>query len=219
MPISVTCPECQAPYKVPDTAAGKSIKCKKCGATVPVPGEASGNGDEAGAKKKGGMGKILAIVGGVLVLGCCCCVFPGTGGLAYYMNWIPGLGGGGGAITVGGEKKGTITKRGEKHDYTVKFEKDKSYVIDMKAPAPADSLLRLFDSSGKEVASNDDIGFGSANPLDSQIKYKATQTGDYKIEATNGPLFSQGQSISYTLTVKADTGGGGPKDGDKKDKK
>lgn len=32
MPISVTCPECEATYRVPDEAAGKAIKCKKCGA-------------------------------------------------------------------------------------------------------------------------------------------------------------------------------------------
>jgi len=224
MPISVSCPECQSPYKVPDTAAGKAIKCKKCGATVPVPGGNGGGeaGGEGAPKKKGGMGKILAIVGGVLLLGCCCCVLPGTGGLAYYMDWIPGLGGGGGTIAVGGEKKGTIRKKDEKHDYKVTFEKDKSYVIDMKAPvAPgADPYLRLFDPSGKEVASDDDIGFGSPNPLDAQIKYKVTQAGEYKIQATSGKAFLPPvtPSFSYTLTVKLDSGDGGGKDG-KKDKK
>jgi predicted Zn finger-like uncharacterized protein len=218
MPISVSCPECQSPYKVPDTAAGKAIKCKKCGATVPVPGGNGGGeaGGEGAPKKKGGMGKILAIVGGVLLLGCCCCVMPGTGGLAYYMDWIPGLGGGGGTIAVGGEKKGSIRKKDEKHEYKVTFEKDKTYVIDMKAPPPGDSLLRLFDPSGKEVASNDDAAFGT---LDAQIRYKATQAGDFKIQATHGPLFPPGApAISYTLSVKLDSGDGGGKDG-KKDKK
>ena len=221
MPISVSCPECQSPYKVPDTAAGKAIKCKKCGATVPVPGGNGGGeaGGEGAPKKKGGMGKILAIVGGVLLLGCCCCVLPGTGGLAYYMDWIPGLGGGGGTIAVGGEKKGTIRKKDEKHDYKVTLEKDKSYVIDMKAPPPADSLLKLFDPSGKEVKTGTGV-LGGANPLDAQLKYTATQSGDYKIQATHGPFFTPPATpaISYTLTVKLDSGDGGGKDG-KKDKK
>ena len=75
MPISVSCPECESAYRVPDSAAGKAIKCKKCGARVPVPADGGGEGEEGEAaagkdagKKKGGMGKILAIVGAVVVL-------------------------------------------------------------------------------------------------------------------------------------------------------
>jgi predicted Zn finger-like uncharacterized protein len=221
MPISVTCPECDAPYRVPDEMAGKAIKCKKCGARVPVPAGEEGEA-EAGApaaKKKGGMGKILAIVGAVVVLlGCCVCVPGGYFGAAFGLGWWPFSGGSaGGAITVGGEKKGTLRSKTDKHEYTVKLEKDKGYVIDMKSPANQDPLLKLFDPSGKEVATNDDIGL-PPNPLDAQIKYKATQAGDYKIQAAVGPLFSPTGSLSYTLTVKEDAGvgkDGGPKDLDK----
>src|SRR5262245_11746914 len=95
MPISVTCPECEATYRVADEAAGKSIKCKKCGTLVSIPaqgGEAQAAGakrragqqtdDESGSKsrtkKKSGAGKILIIVGGVVVLGCCLCTGAGV---------------------------------------------------------------------------------------------------------------------------------------------
>src|SRR5439155_14424651 len=37
MPVLVTCSRCSAKLKVPDIAAGKSIKCPKCSATINVP--------------------------------------------------------------------------------------------------------------------------------------------------------------------------------------
>jgi predicted Zn finger-like uncharacterized protein len=108
MPISVKCPECEAPYKVPDEAAGKAIKCKKCGARISIPaadagdeggddfasigaGGDSGGGGEAKEKKKGGSNKtIIIIVAAVLVLTCCICI-PG-GGAGVYFLWIkPGV--------------------------------------------------------------------------------------------------------------------------------
>ncbi len=36
MPIKVTCPQCEADYKVPDNLVGKSIRCKACQASIPV---------------------------------------------------------------------------------------------------------------------------------------------------------------------------------------
>jgi DNA-directed RNA polymerase subunit RPC12/RpoP len=234
MPIPVTCSECNANYRVPDEAAGKAIKCKKCGARVPVPAakpaeqnefaaavagagaptddkpadeKPAGDAKDKAAKSKK---KMLIIGGSVLAFLCCCCMPPsGYFGSAYFVGFWPFGGGGGVGVGGGGavilEKKGTIAKAGEKQDYTVKLEKDKSYVIDMKAPGTQDSFLRLFDPAGKEVASNDDAG-NMPNPLDAQIKHRATQSGDYKIQATNGPIFPPGSTISYTLTVKLDTG-------------
>jgi predicted Zn finger-like uncharacterized protein len=103
MPISVKCPECDAPYKVPDEAAGKAIKCKKCGAKVSIPSaEADEGGDDfagvgAGAangggeskeKKKSSTGKILTIVGAVLAVSCCVCG-GGGGTLGYFYVYVP----------------------------------------------------------------------------------------------------------------------------------
>ena len=36
MPISVSCPTCNAILRIPDTAAGKKIKCPKCVASIVV---------------------------------------------------------------------------------------------------------------------------------------------------------------------------------------
>jgi predicted Zn finger-like uncharacterized protein len=105
MPISVKCPECEAPYKVPDEAAGKAIKCKKCGAKISVPAadadEGGGNdfagigdsGDSGSAtkEKKKGSKNVMLIVGGiVLLLGCCCVVPSGVGGLGWWLGWFGG---------------------------------------------------------------------------------------------------------------------------------
>ena len=37
MPISVTCPSCQAPYLLADQLAGKKVKCQKCQGAIDVP--------------------------------------------------------------------------------------------------------------------------------------------------------------------------------------
>ncbi len=37
MPISVTCPNCQAAYRVADEMAGKKLKCQKCAGVIAVP--------------------------------------------------------------------------------------------------------------------------------------------------------------------------------------
>src|SRR2546430_462888 len=37
MPILVACPQCDVKLKVPEIAAGKSVKCPKCAATIDVP--------------------------------------------------------------------------------------------------------------------------------------------------------------------------------------
>jgi hypothetical protein len=231
MPISVTCSECNSTYRVADEAAGKAIKCKKCGARVPVPaaGEeesAKARDDEGGgakAPKKGGKGKLLAIIGGALVFVCCCCVLPGSSGLAYWMGWIPGVGGGGGGVTplaVPGEKKDTLRAGDSKVDfgqfgglkparqYSVKLEKGKKYVIDMKSDGKApvnsvyDPYLRLVDASGKEVAKNDDAG-NMPNPLDSQIKYAPTESGDFTIQASH-LIRLPTTGLPYVLSIKTE---------------
>jgi predicted Zn finger-like uncharacterized protein len=96
MPIPVTCPECNATYRVADEAAGKAVKCKKCGARVPVPeaGEAEpagatassddGGGSRPAKKQGGGSNKVVIIVASILVAFCCVCTVGG-GGVGYYL--------------------------------------------------------------------------------------------------------------------------------------
>jgi predicted Zn finger-like uncharacterized protein len=119
MPIPVTCPECDAPYRVPDEMAGKAIKCKKCGGRVPVPAEGEGAaasgaddaGEAAAPKKKSNTGKILAIVGGILALGCCVC----GGGGAFGIWWFVGK-----ATTAVGDFKKELEAIAKKEGIVIK---------------------------------------------------------------------------------------------------
>jgi predicted Zn finger-like uncharacterized protein len=41
MPIEIRCPKCQAPFRLADEMAGKTMRCAKCKTTFPVPGAAT----------------------------------------------------------------------------------------------------------------------------------------------------------------------------------
>jgi predicted Zn finger-like uncharacterized protein len=89
MPISVTCPACAASYRVADSAAGKAIKCKKCGDKVPIPAGKNGSAAKTNGTataKKGGAGKIVLIVGGLLAASCLLCT--GVGGFSSWWFFI-----------------------------------------------------------------------------------------------------------------------------------
>src|SRR5262249_7234525 len=64
--------------------------------------------------------------------------------------------------------------------YKIKLTEGKIYQIDLKSD-DFDSVLRLEDAGGKELALNDDFMPGS---LDSRILYAASKTAEYKIIAT-----------------------------------
>jgi hypothetical protein len=232
MPISVTCSECSSTYRVPDEAAGKAIKCKKCGARVSVPAADAAGGDDlnfgasssaesggdAKAKKKpAGKGKLYAIIGGALAFVCCCCMLPAGGGGAFYMGWIPGLGGGKAKLEF--EKKETLTAADPKTKfklpignlevekpaklYKVHFQQGDKYVIDLKADKQNDPrydpYLALRDAAGKEIASNDDRGPGT---FDSQIKYSPTNGGGMHTVVVTVLNEVPGDGMSFTLTVR-----------------
>ena len=212
---AIKCKKCGA--RVPVSAGGDEEAPASAG---------TGNGDD-GAAEGGGKAKtpaknsrkLIAIIGGALAFVCCCCVSPtGYFGSAWYVGFWP-FGGGSSAVTqlsVPGEKTDTLRPTDGKIDlggkgglkparqYLVKLEKGKKYVIDMKAngKAPAganyDPYLRLLNSKGAEVASNDDAG-----SLDAQIKYSPPDSGDYTIQATHFmPLPATG--MPFTLSIKTE---------------
>jgi hypothetical protein len=121
-------------------------------------------------------------------------------------------GGGGGEDSAGGSRtiKGQLAdsdpeyknRKGSFHKaYTQKFEKGKTYTIDMVS-SDVDSYLFLENPSGKVVAQDDDGG-GFPN---ARINYKAAEAGDYKIIATT---FKAGETGAFTITVKGVGGAGG----------
>jgi predicted Zn finger-like uncharacterized protein len=158
MPISVTCPECQATYRVADEAAGKAIKCKKCGARVPVPAEgdaaeepvrAGNSGDDGGAdtggdsktKKKGGSSKVVYIIVGVLLGACCLCT--GIGGAVGYWLYSTGKG------AIDELKKKEILVKGDKDFIFKDFGKDfgKDLGKDMPNKGVTATGATVFDKS------------------------------------------------------------------------
>jgi hypothetical protein len=76
--------------------------------------------------------------------------------------------------------------------HTMKMAVGKTYQIDLKSRA-FDSFLRLENSSGKQLAEDDD---GGGN-LDSRIIFKATKDDTYRIVVTS----FDGKSGDYKLTV------------------
>lgn len=72
-------------------------------------------------------------------------------------------------------------KRSPRKDYPIKLTERKIYQIDLKSK-DFDAVLRLEDSTGKEVAFNDDAP--GEKTLNARILYKATASAEYKIIAT-----------------------------------
>jgi hypothetical protein len=79
--------------------------------------------------------------------------------------------------------------------HTVKFAKDKAYVIDLISK-DFDSYLRLEDADGKQLAQDDDSG-GFPN---ARIRFVAPADGEYRIIATT---FGGGAG-NYTLKIRGE---------------
>jgi len=80
--------------------------------------------------------------------------------------------------------------------YEHKMKAGSTYIIDMKS-RQFDSYLRVEDSTGKELAKDDDSGGGR----DARIVFKATKDDTYRIIATS----FDDKVGNYTLTVKTAT--------------
>jgi hypothetical protein len=78
--------------------------------------------------------------------------------------------------------------------YTVALTAGKAYQIDLKSK-DFDTVLRLEDAKGKEVAFNDDV---DPSTFDSRIIYKAAASGDFKIIVT---CFDEKKVGNFTLSV------------------
>jgi len=107
-----------------------------------------------------------------------------------------------GQLTQDDPKDKTV-KESPSKSYPYKMKKGQIYVIDMVS-TEIDSLLRLEDPTGKQVALDDDGG-GFPN---ARIAHKAADDGEYKIIATcfpwkDGAKF--GRTGKFTITVRKGT--------------
>jgi len=101
-------------------------------------------------------------------------------------------------VGAGGLKiDGKLNKEVRSVIYQVKMEAGKTYVIDMISPdqKALDPFLRLLDSSGKQLAEDDDGGDG----LNARITFRAPAAGTYRIIATSFGNFGVGE---FSLEVR-----------------
>jgi hypothetical protein len=97
-----------------------------------------------------------------------------------------------GKLTDDDPKDKVITRSPHKvHEF--KMKSGSTYIIDMKS-RQLDSFLRLEDSTGKQLAMDDDSG----GFPDARIVHKATKDDTFRIIATS----FDGKGGAYTLTVK-----------------
>jgi hypothetical protein len=83
--------------------------------------------------------------------------------------------------------------------YALKCVEGRTYTIDLRSE-DFDAFLRLEDSSGKQVADDDDSG-GGVKGQDARIVFTAPKTGNYTICATSFNADAKGK---YTLSVDHD---------------
>ncbi len=98
------------------------------------------------------------------------------------------------------DPKDKVLRRSFAKRYPVKLEAGKAYRIDMTSKE-IDSLLRLEDPSGKQVAIDDDSGEGGYP--NARIIYKPNEDGEYQVIATTyGQVMGQFKLTgAFTLTV------------------
>ncbi|GLS29356.1 pre-peptidase C-terminal domain-containing protein [Neomesorhizobium albiziae] len=106
-----------------------------------------------------------------------------------------------GALAVGGSRTGRIETSGDTDIFAVTLEAGKTYTLNLSSAASgglSDPVMRLLNSSGVQLAINDDFG-GSRN---SQITFTATSSGTYFVEAK---AYAASQTGNYVVTARDST--------------
>jgi predicted secreted protein len=106
-----------------------------------------------------------------------------------------------GRVTVGTTTSGQIESTGDHDWFSVTLTAGTRYTINLDSASNTglyDPYLRLYHSSGTQLASDDDSGTG----LNSEITYTPTTSGTYYIDASSASFFSASTG-NYNLTVNA----------------
>ncbi|MBV6626937.1 MAG: DUF4347 domain-containing protein [Rivularia sp. (in: Bacteria)] len=96
---------------------------------------------------------------------------------------------------------GTVSQNGDRDRFKIDLKAGVEYTFDLEGSPTnkgtlSDSYLRLYDSNGKEVASNDDGG----ESRNSRIKYTATNSGTFFVETAG---YGDNRTGTYKLTATA----------------
>ena len=112
-----------------------------------------------------------------------------------------------GRATVGGKVTGKIETSGDHDWFSITLTAGNTYTINLDATAStglSDPYVRLHNSTGAQIAYDDDSGVG----LNAQLTYTPTTTDTYYIDASSSNLFSSltgnyELSVSSTVSVPA----------------
>ena len=106
-------------------------------------------------------------------------------------------------ISVGDGFKGMLDRRFDEDWIRVELVAGKSYDIRLQGVglgAVEDTVLRIFNSDGEEIASNDDIEVESLN-LFSMLEFSPDTTGNYYISASGYLSRSRDNTGTYIITL------------------
>ncbi len=104
-------------------------------------------------------------------------------------------------IAIPAMLNGRIGKSGDVDYWKIEMKKDESVDLDLRAArlgSPLDSVVSIEDSTGKQLARNDDI---SAGQTDSILSFKAPADGIYSIRITDRFPSRGGPAFAYRLRV------------------
>ena len=108
-------------------------------------------------------------------------------------------------IAVEGIQTGILEEFGDSDWYAITLVANSQYLFDLNGITLEDPYLRLYDTNGMSIASNDDIptgSDGSVSPLDSQLSFTVATTGTYYLSA--GSYQGSGKG-TYTLSATVGT--------------
>ena len=102
-----------------------------------------------------------------------------------------------GQLTVGGQASSAIDFAGDHDWYAITLTAGTSYLFNLNGTGlggPADMYLSLYNSGSSLIAFNDDFG----NSTNSQIRYTATVSGTYYLDAA---VFGDQSAGAYTISA------------------
>ena len=106
-------------------------------------------------------------------------------------------------ISVGDAFEGALENRSDEDWIKVELVAGRNYDIGLKGIGPGavvDTVLKIFNADGEEVASNDDIEWEAVN-LFSRVEFSPDADGEYYISASGYPSGSRDNSGTYRITV------------------
>jgi serralysin len=101
------------------------------------------------------------------------------------------------SVTVGSSVTSNIDTSGDVDWFRITLTAGQTYVFDLRGVTFTDTYLVLRNSSGTQLAFNDDVASASGN-YDSQIRFTATSTGTYYLDAS---AYAPGSIGAYTLAA------------------